>query len=175
MSAKTAPAVQTAPAVPPVPAAAPAVQAAPTPAIQSPASPTPAPAGKAAAARVAPLLTKATAAVPMPETAGKRGRGSNSLYPFDTLAVGESFGVQNKTAKNLASIVSGANKRFQVEAKDAQGHPIFKTTEVKHPDGSTTRVPTLEKEMVPGKVFVVADMDPKSDPDGASVRVWRKQ
>lgn len=140
----------------------------------------PAPAGateeKTKAPRVAPVLTSVSTAVPMPENLGKRGRGGNSLYPFESLeTVGASFGIKNKTAKNMASVISGANKRFMVNKVDADGKTVFQTKEVKSADGTVTHVPTLEPEKVPGRVFVAADVDPKTDPDGASVRVWRKQ
>lgn len=127
------------------------------------------------APRVAPVLTGISTAVPMPEGLGKRGRGGNTLYPFDSLEPGQSFGIKNKTAKNMASVVSGANKRFMVEKKDPNGNTVFKTNEVKLPDGTVNHVPTLEKEMIAGRTFIAGDVDPKTDPEGASVRVWRKQ
>lgn len=55
--------------------------------------------------------------VPMPTTSGRgRGRGGN-VYPFDALAVGQSFFVPNtedkpNAAKSLASTVSGATARY---------------------------------------------------------------
>lgn len=134
-----------------------------------------APAAAEKAPRVAPVLTAISTAVPMPQNLTKRSRGGNSLYPFDSLVeVGQSFGIKNKTAKNLASVISGANKRYMVDAVDAHGNPVFKQNEVKQADGSVTKVPTLEREKMPGKTFVAADVDPKTDPDGATVRVWRK-
>lgn len=53
--------------------------------------------------------------VPMPTTSG-RGRGGN-VYPFDALAVGQSFFVPNtedkpNAAKSLASTVSSATARY---------------------------------------------------------------
>lgn len=121
--------------------------------------------------RVAPVLTAITADIPMPQVVTRRG--NNSIYPFEKLEVGQSFGIQNKTAKQMGSVVTSANKRFMVEAVDANGAPIFKTTEIKNADGTVSRVPTLEKEMAPGKVFAAFDVDPKTDPHGASVRVFR--
>jgi len=53
--------------------------------------------------------------VPMPAIVG-RGR-TGSTYPFDQLEIGQSFKV-NKPAKNLASTISSANKRY---AEDIPG------------------------------------------------------
>ena len=49
--------------------------------------------------------------VPVPEV---RSRGGNkpSLYPFDALTIGQSFFVAGKTAKQIASTVTGANERY---------------------------------------------------------------
>ena len=118
-------------------------------------------------------LTAISAAVPIPANAGKSNRGARSLYPFDDLDIGQSFGIQNKTAKQMASTVSGANKRHMVDAKDAEGNIIFKTQTVKQPDGTEVKVATLEPEKVAGRTFVVMDVDPASDPDKAVARVWR--
>lgn len=44
-------------------------------------------------------------------------RGNPSLYPFDTLTeAGMAFGVKDKTAKQLGSIVSNANKKYRRKA-----------------------------------------------------------
>lgn len=158
-----APAVTETPAVPPVPAA-PVEAGVSAPVVTKTKEP-----------RIPPVLTKISDAVPMPENIGKRGRGGNSIYPFEKLEVGLSFGIANKTAKAIASVINGANKRFEVDAVDAAGNAVFKTQEVKQADGSVTVIQTLEREKMPGRVFIAADVDPKTDPDGASVRVWRKQ
>lgn len=122
-------------------------------------------------AQIAPI----SAAVPVPENIGRRGAGASGLYPFDALEVGQSFGVINKTAKQIASAVSAANKRFRVNKTDANGATVFKTQDVKQADGTVIKQPTLDPETVPGRVFVSADVDPATDPDGATARVWRKQ
>ena len=113
--------------------------------------------------------------IAIPATAGRSNRGGRSLYPFDDLEVNGSFAVLNKTAKQMASTVSGANKRHMVDATDTVGNKIFKTQDVKQADGSIVKQPTLETEKVPGRIFVVADVDPNTDPDKAVCRVWRKQ
>lgn len=121
----------------------------------------------------AAAITPISESVAMPANIGKSQRGGRSLYPFDDLQVGQSFGVLNKTQKQMASTVSAANKRGRIEVKDAAGNTVFKTQEVKQSDGSVVKQPTLEPRTQPGKLFVAADVDPKTDPDGASVRVWR--
>ena len=123
------------------------------------------------AAKLAAIRTD----LPVPAGAGRSSRGGRSLYPFDDLEIGGSFAVLNKTAKQMASTVSGANKRHQVDAKDANGNTIFKTQEVKAADGTISHVPTLDPKKVAGRVFVVLDVDPTTDPDAATARVWRKQ
>lgn len=131
------------------------------------------PASEGAVKRVAPELTAVSTAVAMPEQPPTR-RGSKSPYPFDALTeVGMSFGIKNKTAKNMGSIVSNQNRRNLTQAKDANGNPVFKTTEMKDGAGNVTHVPTEEPEMIATKHFFAVDCDPKTDPDGASVRVFR--
>ena len=120
-------------------------------------------------------LTAITADIAIPANAGKSNRGGRSLYPFDSLEVGQSFGVSNKNAKQLASLVSAANKRHQVDKIGEDGKPVYKTQDVKQADGSISKVPTLETVKVAGRVFVHADVDPKTDPQHASVRVWRQK
>jgi hypothetical protein len=123
--------------------------------------------------RVEPVLTGISTTVPMPERKSKRG--SVSLYRFDDLtAVGASFGVKNKTAAQLSTIVSNANRKAVQPKKNAKGNTIFKTEELKGADGSITLVPTKEPETEATKRFFVVDCDPKKDPDGASARVFRE-
>lgn len=124
--------------------------------------------------RVEPVLTAVTTAVPMPTRESKRG--SKSSYPFDSLtAVGASFGVKNKTAKQMASIVSNANRKAPQEPKrDAAGNIVYKTAEMKDANGTVIgRAPTQEPETVATRHYFAVDVDAKDDPDGASVRVFR--
>lgn len=118
-------------------------------------------------------ITSISDAIPVPANIGKSQRGGRSLYPFDDLAVGQSFGVMNKTQKQMASTVSAANKRHRVEVTDANGQVVYKTQDVKQADGSVVKTPTLDVQTQPGRIFVAADVDSKTDPDGASVRIWR--
>jgi len=127
----------------------------------------------ATTSRVAPVLTGVSTGVPMPEQVTTR-RGSKSPYPFDALTeVGASFGIKNKTAKNMLSIVSNQNRKNRIAKIDENGNTVFKMTEMKDGDGNVTKVPTEKPEMVATKSFFAVDCDPKTDPDGASVRIFR--
>lgn len=107
--------------------------------------------------RTEPILTVAVTGIAMPERS--RARGSKSLYPFDDLTeVGMSFGVKNRTAKQLSSILSNANRKAMVNKVDADGNVVFKTKELKGADGSTSQVPTAEPEKVTGKHFYAVDV-----------------
>jgi len=102
---------------------------------------TPVVAATATKTRVAPEVTPVTTSLPIPEK--KRG-GFRSHYDFTILTeVGASFGIKNKTAKQINPIVSKENRRH----KNAD-----KTYKIK---------------------YEVFDVDAKSDPDGAQCRVYR--
>lgn len=79
----------------------------------------------------------------MPVKATKRG--SATLYPFDKIAVGEAFGVNNKTAANLSSIVSNANRKNTKPVLDGNGNPTFGTKELSGEGGIKTLVPDTSK------------------------------
>lgn len=115
--------------------------------------------------RIEPVLSGIRDDVTMPERAANRG--SKSLYPFETLRVGQSFGVLNKSAKQLSSIVSNQNRKDPLPLlKDNQ--PVFKT--VKQGD---IDVPTGEPQRYK-REFIAVDVDKAKDPDKASVRVFRR-
>lgn len=108
-------------------------------------------------------------AIPMP-TKRAGGRGSSKLYPFDDLTeVLMSFGVKDKTAKSFASTVTSANKRAIVQAKNPDGSPMTRTIAPTVPGAAAT----IEKVMVREKQFRVFDVDPATDKDGCSIRVFR--
>lgn len=129
----------------------------------------------AKANRIDPVITVTTKAVAMPVKSSKRG--STSVYPFDQLTeVGMSFGVKNKTAAQLSSIVSNANKRALKQATDEAGKPVFKTKDATAADGSVVQVPTTEPVMIATAHFFAVDIDKSAkpaDPDGANARVFR--
>jgi hypothetical protein len=129
-------------------------------------------AGAPTKVRVAPVLTTISNAVPIP--AVKNNRGSKGAYPFDNLEIGQSFGVANRNAKQMASIVSNANKRFLVNKTDENGNVVFKTTKASDGNGGFVTVPTSEPEKVASRRFIVLNVDPATDPDQASVRIWRE-
>lgn len=122
----------------------------------------------------APVATEAvatavkTSAIRMdvpPPVKKSGGRGGQTLYDFDKLEIGGSFGVFDKTAKAVASTVASANKRMIEEVKDATGAVIMVPNPKK--PGETMKLTKATKK------FVSAAVDPKTDPDKASVRVWR--
>ena len=101
--------------------------------------------------RVAPELAEVRTDIAVPQR--KRG-GVSGHYDFDVLTVvGSSFGIKNKTATQISSIVSKENRRHMSESVD--------------PTNPTKKVKTYAKK------FDVFDVDPKSDPDGARCRVFR--
>ncbi len=145
-----------------------------TPDPATPPTPTPvATTGNTAAAkpRIKPEITQISTAVEMPVRVNNRG--SKTLYPFDDLPVGGSFGVKNKTAAGLASIISNQNRKNMVEEKDENGNTVFETQELKGVDGTITKVPTEKPQMVREKHFFANDTTADADPDNATVRVFR--
>jgi hypothetical protein len=94
--------------------------------------------------------------VSIPTGAASRG---NSLYPFDALAIGQSFFVSKteempNPAKSLASTVAGANKRYAVETGEVRTNR------------KGNEVPATRQE----RQFVVRAVK-EGDREGA--RVWR--
>lgn len=118
---------------------------------------------KTSKVRVAPTLTAVRDDIPMPDR--KVSRGSKSIYNFDALKVGQSFGIMAKQAKSMSSIISNQNKKSYraVNGND----PLFHMTKNGELD-----VPTSHPLMY-HKVFAAVDVDPKKDPDKASCRVFR--
>ena len=97
--------------------------------------------------------------IPVPTISG-RGRGVN-VYPFDRLAVGQSFFVPNSedkpnAAKSLASTVSSATARYAVPAEDGST--------------KTNKKGEVVPVMVKTREFVVRSVEE----DGVKgARVWR--
>lgn len=105
--------------------------------------------------------------IPVPAKRPPGLRGGKPLYDFEGLAVSQSFGVFDKTFKQVNSTVSSANKRAKsVPDLNTNGTP---KTIIAKVNGVDTPVPAMKKE----KVFFASSVDPKTDPDQASVRVWR--
>ncbi len=126
----------------------------------------------------APTVIISTAAITMPsadERAKARGRsGNKTYYNFGALEIGKSIAVIGRTAKQLSSTVSSANK---IDAKhfvtDDKGKAVMtpKTGDdgkvIKGDDGKPVMVEKLKK-------FFVIDCDPATDPEGATARIWRE-
>lgn len=105
----------------------------------------------AGVARENPVLTTVSTAIPIPAAAG---RNRKSSYDVSLLTeVGMSFGVKNKTKKQVGPIIHRINRQNTVEITDlASGVVVSKATKPH---------------------YVVHDVDPNTDPDGAQVRVFR--
>lgn len=87
---------------------------------------TPAPAA-AKPAKVAPEVTGVSAiSITLPDT-GRRG-GQQSAYPFDSLEVGQFFGVKNKTKEEMASALTNANRKGKQEVTDPSTGAVQKIT-----------------------------------------------
>lgn len=124
--------------------------------------------------RVAPVLTAVSSTVPMPER--NANRGSKTSYPFEALTtIGMSFGVKNKTAKQLASIISNQNRKPGPTKRNADGSIVYKMQAMTAQDGTVTNVPTSEPDTLPGRKYFAIDTDAKKDPDGANVRIFRSE
>lgn len=101
--------------------------------------------------RIAPELATVRSDIAIPL---KRRGGMAGHYNFDSLVVvGASFGIKNKTASQLSSIVSKENRRHVSEMAD--------------PLNPEKKVKTYAKK------FDVFDVDSSTDPDGAKCRVFR--
>lgn len=113
---------------------------------------------KPATKRVEPVLTAAVSGIAMPQRENKRG--SASIFPFDTLTeVGQCFGIKNRDAKSLSSIISNANRKAMVNKTDAAGNVVYKTTELKDANGTVVgHQPTTEPEKVAGKRYAAFDV-----------------
>lgn len=88
------------------------------------------------------------------------GRGSKSLYPFDTLEVGSAFAVMNKDARGMSSIVSNQNRKHRAPVLNADGTPQYETTGASDGNGGTIQVPDTSKpKTTQTKKFFAVDVD----------------
>lgn len=140
--------------------------------------------GAAKTTKEAPQLTAISTAVALPEKRAAAG-GKGSVYPFAELGAptrdeagnitaAASFGVKNKTAREMSSIVSNANKKYLTKKRNADGSYVYKTKQIEVAPGQTADVPSTDHEMVAERKFVVYSVDPKTDPEGAQSRVFRE-
>lgn len=148
-----------------------AFASAPVPAAPKPATEKRKTGPKAGAERVAPIISEIDTDVPLPT---EKSRG-NSSYPFDSLETpGASFHVANKTAKQMASIVSAANRKRATEKRDAAGNVVMKMVAVKDAEGKTIgKTPGDKPEMVNTVKFEAVDVG-ETDKRGKGVRVFRR-
>lgn len=128
--------------------------------------------------------------VPIPVTKEKKEKSKESKrspYPFEQMEVGQSFHVcctaeVPEPWKKMASSVSQANARFEVEVVPKLIISKVVKSFVKNQDGSFTRDGNGKKvfqevtiqvpKTVPGKLFKAAKRD-STDPCGSGCRVWR--
>lgn len=139
---------------------------------------------KTAAKRIDPVFVGnvgAPGSLPLPIRTNTRG--STSVYPFDTLtAAGSYFGLKNKTAAQLQSIIGNVNRKHLVPKKNAEGHVVYKTKELTDAEGKKIGdVPDTENpELIANKHFFAFDVDADykkklkgTEFEGATVLVFR--
>lgn len=124
--------------------------------------------------RVVPELTAIRTDIAIPEVVTRAAkRGAKSVYPFDELPIGGSFGIKNKTLKQVNSVVSSVNRKHLTPKLDASGNIVTRPVTARTRDGVTVTTPGTKPVMVATKRFIAAEVNPKTDPEKASVRVWR--
>ena len=112
------------------------------------------------------------------KTGGGGGKRAprESIYPFDQLAVGQSFHIKAtekmpKPNRTIASAVSIAIAKHSVPVLDANGVAVTETFTRKNKAGEVLETGTRPK-MQPTRVFTTRAVD-DSDPRGAGARVYR--
>lgn len=128
---------------------------------------------KPQATRVAPTLTPVTDASKVAMPVRESTRGSKTIYPFDSLtAVGMSFGCLNKKAESLTSIISNQNRKTY-PLTNADGTPQMVAGEPIKDANGVAIGPGPMIAATYQKHFFAVDCDAKTDPDKATVRVFR--
>lgn len=129
---------------------------------------------KTGAERVAPVIGMISSDVAMPTTT-KRG---NSAYPFDALTTaGMSFHVANKTAKQMASVVSAQNRKHAQPKTGTDGLPVMRQISVKDADGKVVGKTASDKPETVNTLefFAVDSATNDADPETTGVRVFRRK
>lgn len=125
--------------------------------------------------RVAPSFTAVRTDVQRPTS--KRGGGKSELaLKLEELTVGASIGLTNKTKRQISSTVSKLNNATDNRRPklDVNGQPVMKQgAPIKNAEGVVTGYGQPVQEFDTVKEFSAFDVDPKSDPDGATVRIFR--
>lgn len=125
--------------------------------------------------RVAPEFTTVRTDIKPPVTA-RRGAKSPLVEKMHELAVGASVGLTNKTKRQISATVSKENNRDtnQRPKLDTEGNQITKPGEpVKDANGNVVAQGTPVNVTERIKEWEAHDIDPKTDPDKATVRVFR--
>jgi len=150
--------------------------------------------------KVAPVIGEVRTGIALPAPLPRGGANNlkprESVYPFDQLGEPTADGYASfhikSTAENpepwkaMASNVSAANKRSEVEVRDANGQVVMETVTKKKLVKGADKKPLLDAngkrqyteetvtqaKMVPSKRFIARRVN-ESDPDGAGVRVFR--
>ena len=124
--------------------------------------------------RVSPEFTEIRTDIPLPTN----GRATKSDYAklLENLPVNGSIGIKNKTKKQISSQISKVNnaKDNLAPKTDASGAAITKNGDpIKDAAGNVIGYQQVP-EMVQIKEFKAFEVtDPKKDPDGATVRIFR--
>lgn len=106
--------------------------------------------------RVEPVLAGVNLDIPMPQRARP---GSEPKYPFAELEVGKAFGIKNKTAKDMGSVISAANRRYSEVKKDDAGNVVYQMKELEGEGGVKMSVPdTTKPEKVATRHFFAVDV-----------------
>lgn len=130
----------------------------------------------------------AAAAMALPSNVSPSRRGGRSKYKFDELVApvpnpekpGEflyaSFGLTGMDKKGFNSTLFTANNKYkkQIAKIGEDGQPVTKQVEIKDASGAVVGH-KAEPEMidVTEREFIAVDVDPKTDPENATLRVFR--
>lgn len=109
------------------------------------------------------------------ERAKTRAKGGNkTVYDFASLAVGKSIVVIGRTAKQLSTTISTANKaKSGYFVTDEKGKNVLIPSAdengnvIKDNNGKPVMVKKLKK-------FFAVDCNPETDPEKATARIWRE-
>lgn len=126
--------------------------------------------------RVAPIFTEIATDIKPPVSKSNRGNKSELAKKLLELPLNGSIGIQNKTKKQISSTVSKINNapENQQQKKDENGNVVTtQGTPIKDVNGAVVGhgAPVAVMERV--KEFEIFEVDPKTDPHKAMVRIFR--
>lgn len=128
-----------------------------------------------AADRVAPEFTAVSAAFTLP-VKSKRGQTSELAKQLETLEVGQSVGLKNKTKKQISSTLSKINnaEKNMIQKSNPDGSPAFKNGDaIKDANGAVISYQQVP-DMIALKEFEAHDRTAADkDEPGVTVRIWR--